>query len=294
MHPHDWLIIRASRPAAALESTILAHGLPRSEARAFADELFLAASDAGVTAAFVGVLDGRGIVGMTRDELHRLLDASGAVKTNASNLGLVIHARRHGATTVSTTLELAAAAGLRVFATGGIGGVHRGYASRLDISADLGAMARHPVAVVSSGCKNILDLTATRELLETLGIPVVGFRCDRFPAFYQRETDLPVDGRFDDADELADFLRFELSRTGRGVLVANPVPEADEIPAAEWDTWFRQAEQEMAAEQGRDATPALLARVHALSQGRTVRSNISLARSNARLGFGLAAAIGQR
>src|SRR5690606_10624096 len=138
------------------------------------------------------------------------------------------------ATTVSATMEIAAAAGLRLFATGGLGGVHRGYAQRLDISADLAALARFPVAVVCSGVKSLLDVESTREALESLGVPVVGFGTDRFPAFYRRASEAGVDARFDDPESLAAFLSQELARTGRAVVVANPIPAADEIAERDW------------------------------------------------------------
>ncbi len=202
-------------------------------------------------------------------------------------------------------MELAAGAGIRVFATGGLGGIHRGYAQRLDISADLAAFTRFPVAVVTSGCKSILDVASTREALETLGIPVVGYRTDRFPAFYQREAaagsggaprgsaGTDVDARFDDPAELAGFIRGELSRTGRGIVVCNPIPREAEIKPRDWDRWLAAAGTRFAVQtaQGRDATPAILAALHQVSKGATLRANIALALSNAELAGRLAACL---
>jgi pseudouridine-5'-phosphate glycosidase len=206
-------------------------------------------------------------------------------KVNRANLGVVVHRGQWGATTVGTTCELAAAVGLRIMATGGIGGVHRAYGTDLDISADLATLATTPMAVVTSGCKSILDVAATRELLETLGIPVIGFCTDSFPAFYLRESPQSVDARFDDPADLSAFLAFELDRTGRGVIVAHPVPEVDAIAPDDWDRWFAAANAAVAREAptGRDRTPALLAALHAVSDGRTLSANLSLVEANARL-----------
>lgn len=287
---NQWLTDRAKHPAVALETTILAHGLPPAEAPAIHAQFAEAVREAGASPTLIGVLNGKAIVGMTDDELATMLSADSVHKANRSNLGIMLARSRTAATTVSTTVELAAHAGIRIMATGGIGGVHKDYHAHLDISADLGAIASHPVAVVTSGCKNILDIAATREALETLGVPVVGFRCDTFPAFYQRSADLPLDHRFDDEAELARFIGFELDRTGRGVVVCNPIPADDEIPLAEWTEWLTRARAETEPGLGRDATPAVLARVHELSAGRTVRANIALATSNASLAGRLAAA----
>lgn len=193
-----------------------------------------------------------------------------------------------------TTMELAAGAGGSVFATGGIGGVHRGTAGggpSRDVSADLLAFTRFPVAVVTSGVKSILDIAATREMLETLGVPVVGFRADVFPAFYLREPDVTgvgsVDERFDDAAELARFVRFELARTARGIVVCNPIPPEHELAREDWTRWLAEAEARVAASAagstGRDATPAILGTLHDLSGGATLRANIELVVNNAGL-----------
>lgn len=290
IHHPARLINRAKAPAVALETTLLVHGIPKDRAPALADKLGETVKASGAHPALVGVVSGRPTVGMTGDELRALLDAPKVQKLNASNLGLALHAKAHGATTVSTTMELAHRAGVRLFATGGIGGVHKDYHLTPDISADLFALTRCRVAVVTSGCKNILDIRATRELLETLGIPVVGYKAASFPAFYQRETDLPLDAAFDDHEALADFLAFELARSPRGVVVANPIPAEAEIPQAEWDDLLARAQASPAvrAAAGRDATPALLAEVHRLSLGRTIEANIALALCNAALAGKLA------
>jgi pseudouridylate synthase len=285
------LVNRAGPAPVALETTLLAHGLPRAEALPLARELSEIVRRRGASAAVVGILAGTPVVGLTEAELASLLAAPDIPKVNTSNLGLALHRRSHGATTVSATMELAAAAGVRVFATGGIGGVHGGYGERWDISADLAALARFPVAVVASGVKSLLDVESTREALETLGIPVVGFRTDSFPAFYLRESEARVDARFDDPADLASFAAAELARTGRGVLIANPIPERDQITAADWDRWLEEAERRAALvpSQGRDRTPVLLGLLHEVSDGATLRANLALVRSNADLAAQVAA-----
>jgi pseudouridine-5'-phosphate glycosidase len=292
----NWLRARVSARSVALETTLLAHGVPRSDGAALARTLDGVVRAGGGQPATVGVLDGVAIVGMSDDELGRLLEAD-AVKTNASNLGVVLARRQAGATTVSATAELAARAGVRLFATGGLGGVHRGFHLHPDISSDLGALAKWPVAVVASGVKSILDVSATREALETLGVPCVGWRTDVFPAFYRRESDAaPLDARFDDLADLAAYLDLELQRSGRGVLVANPIPEHAEIAQADWSRWLAEAERRAhdAGATGRRATPALLGALHEVSAGATLRANIALVESNARLAGQIAARMPER
>lgn len=269
----------------ALETTLLLHGVPRDRSATLAASLDEIIRAERVRSAIVGVVRGVPTVGVTRAELAEMLEEPSVPKANTSNLGLLIHNGASAATTVSTTMELAALAGLRVFATGGIGGVHRGYGRKLDISADLTALARFPVAVVTSGVKSLLDVVSTREALETLGVPVVGFRTDAFPAFYLRESEASVDARFDDVRTLARFVRFELERTGRGVVVANPIPETDAIEPGLFKAWLEEAESRVAESisAGRDVTPKLLAALHELSGGATLKANIALIEANAEL-----------
>jgi pseudouridine-5'-phosphate glycosidase len=287
---------RARAGSVALETTLLLHGVPRAEGPGLARELAQIARDRGAQPVFVGVVAGRPTVGLTDTELNELFSAPTVPKANTANLGVLIHRRAHGATTVSTTMELAARAGVRAFGTGGLGGVHRDYASHLDISSDLAAFTRFPIAVVASGVKSILDVHATREMLESLGVPVVGYRTDHFPAFYLRQSAARLDARFDDAADLAAFVAHELARTGRGIVVANPVPAADELNEHEWRAWLDSATREAEAQdvRGRDLTPFLLGRVHALSEGKTLRANLSLIRSNTALAAELAALMSGR
>lgn len=276
---------RVTSRAVALETTLLVHGVPREASLGLAGELDEIVRSEGSTPALVGVVEGRAIAGMDRDELAAMLEAESVEKVNTANLGLALHAGRSAATTVSSTMEIASFAGLRVFATGGIGGVHKGYGERLDISADLLAFTRFPIAVVTSGVKSILDVISTREALESLGVTVVGFGTDAFPAFYLRDGGCGVDVRFDDAGDLADFVRWELARTGRGIVIANPIPAEHEIGQHDWESWLREAtaQAEARGASGRGVTPAVLGGLHEVSGGRTLAANIELVKSNARV-----------
>ncbi len=276
---------RVNSRAVALETTLLVHGVPQNASFRLAEELDAIVHAEDSTPALVGVVEGRATVGMNRAELQSMIEGGDVPKVNTANLGHAFHAGYSAATTVSSTMEIAAHAGLRVFATGGIGGVHRGYGERLDISADLVAFTRFPVAVVTSGVKSILDVVATREALESLGVTVVGFGTDTFPAFYMRDGGCGVDIRIDEPGELADFIRSELPRTGRGIVIANPIPADDEILRSDWEGWLQEAEQR-AIDQGvtgRDVSPAVLSGLHEVSGGRTLAANIALVKSNARV-----------
>ncbi len=292
--PPAKLVSRIGRAPVALETTLLIHGVPRESAASLAAELGTIIQQRGALPALVGVVGGIATVGITDSELGELLAADHIPKVNTANLGLALSQGVHAATTVSTTMEVAAAAGVRVFATGGLGGVHRGYGEHLDISADLAAFTRFPVAVVASGVKSILDVEATREVLESLGIPVVGYKTDRFPAFYLRESAAGVDARFEDVSSLASFVLAELARTSRGVLVCNPIPQEAELSREDWDRWLTDATRAAhdAGVKGRDMTPFLLAQLHTLSKGETLRANIELVKSNTALAAELAAAMG--
>ena len=277
------VITRAGPNAVALESTLLTHGVPREAAATLAAQLADIVRRHDVQPVLVGILEGRAIVGMDERELARLLAAERIAKVNTSNLGVVLHRGVAGSTTVSATMELCAHAGVRLIATGGIGGLHRGYGTRLDVSSDLAALARFPVAGVCSGVKAMLDVPATREALEALGVPVVGFGTDRFPAFYLRDGGSDVDEVFDDHADLGAYITEELARTGRGVLVVNPVPAEAEIGRDDWERWIERATDQTRRESGRRLTPAVLKKLHEVSDGRTLEANLALARSNTEL-----------
>lgn len=284
------ILSRAHPSAIGIESTLFIHGLPREQSPALAQRLAETAASHHASLAIIGVLAGRPIVGINADELRTLLESSHVPKINTANLGLAMHAGSHGAATVSAAIELAAAAGLRIIATGGIGGVHHPHHAAIDISADLAALARHPVAVVCSGPKSLLDVLSTRELLETLGVPVVGYQTDRFPAFYLRDGGTDVDARFDDPADLAKFINRELARSGRGVLVANPIPASHAIEPNVMRAWLDEAQRRAAGAQGRDLTPALLRELHVISQGATLAANLALVEANVALAARLCSA----
>lgn len=288
------LINRSGPRSVALETTLLAHGVPKGEGEKLARELGEVVRANGAEACVIGVVEGTPIVGLNDSELRTLLTASSVPKANSANLGVLLHWGSHAATTVSTTMELAAAARVRIFATGGLGGVHPDVACHLDVSSDLAAFTRYPVAVVTAGVKSLLNVEGTREVLETLGVPVIGYRTDQFPAFYLRESGARVDARFDEVDELARFVAAELQRSGRGVVVCNPIPETDEISRAVWDRWLDEAQTaaDDAGVRGRDVTPFVLGCLHRISNGATLRANIALVKSNAALAAQLAARMG--
>jgi pseudouridine-5'-phosphate glycosidase len=289
--------IAAGRPVVALETTLVTHGLPAGEGLACAEELEDIVRAAGAEPATIGVLDGALRVGLSRDERGRLAAAPDVAKLNLANLGVGVASGRAGSTTVAATLLAAHRAGIRVMATGGIGGVHRGASESFDVSSDLAALARFPVAVVCAGAKAVLDLAKTVEVLETLGVPVLGFRTDRFPAFYRRDSGLPVDARFDEMDALAEAVAGHFALTsGVGLVMANPVPVEDQMGCEVYEDALSRAlaEAEAAGVRGRAVTPFLLARLDALTASASVRVNRALLAHNARVAAGLAVALAAR
>jgi pseudouridine-5'-phosphate glycosidase len=288
------LALRRHRPVVALETTLVTHGLPHPQGLETALELEGLVRAGGATPATVGILDGAVRVGLARAELERLATAGDVAKVNPGNLAAVVAAGAPGSATVAATMFVAAQVGIRVFATGGIGGVHRDAAASGDVSADLVALARFPVAVVCAGAKAILDLAKTVEMLETLGVPVLGFGTDEFPAFYRRSSGQRVDRRCDSVDELARVARAHWALgLGTGVLVANPIPAADELPRAAYEQALESALAEAAERglRGREVTPFLLDRLRDLTGGATVKANLALLRNNARVAAELARAL---
>ena len=269
----------------ALESTLLAHGLPAPRNREVADELEAEVRAAGAVPATIAVLDGRPHVGLEAAELDRVC-AGGLEKLSVRDLGVAAGLGGSGATTVAATARLAALAGIRVFATGGLGGVHRDARETWDVSADLPALAVTPVLVVSAGVKSILDVGATLEVLETSSVPVLGYRTDRFPGFYRRDAGFPVPWRVDSPDAAAAAWRAHSALgPGSGMLLAQPVPEADELDAALHERLLAEGLR-LVAERGitgKDVTPALLEHFHAASDGASLATNVALVRANARL-----------
>jgi len=286
---------QTQRPVVALESTVIAHGLPYPDNVAAALEMEDAVRAEGAVPAILAVMDGRLRVGLTPVEIERLACGREPVaKLSRRNLAVAVAGGGLGATTVAATIIGAWVAGIPVMATGGIGGVHRGAPQTFDISADLAELARYPVIVVCAGAKSILDLPLTRELLETLGVPVLGYGTDEFPAFYSRTSGLAVDGRVDTPEDVVRVIeaKRDLDLDG-GVLVVNPVPEADALDAAVVAAAVERAQAEADARgiRGKDLTPFLLARVAALTGGASLAANRSLLRHNARLAGRLAVAL---
>ncbi|MDQ3299008.1 MAG: pseudouridine-5'-phosphate glycosidase [Myxococcota bacterium] len=283
----------AAHAIVALESTLLAHGMPWPENLAVARALEDAVRAHGGTPATIAIVDGRVRIGLLPDELERLArDGARFAKAGATDLAVHLARGTSAATTVSATAALAARAGIRVFATGGIGGVHRGDAA--DVSHDLIALARTPIAVVSAGAKAILDLPRTLETLETLGVLVIGYRTSEFPAFYARSSGLALEHRTDTADELAAIVRRHWDELdGGGVLVCNPIPAE---AALDVDDAIRDAlaNAEAAHITGKRLTPYLLARLAEVTAGASIRANRALAVHNAEVGAALAVAIAAR
>ncbi|HET6620256.1 MAG TPA: pseudouridine-5'-phosphate glycosidase [Dongiaceae bacterium] len=278
----------------ALESTIIAHGMPHPGNIETARALERIIRAEGALPATIAVLDGRLKVGLEGAALEHLAQSPEMAKASVRDLPALMATRRDGATTVASTMRIAAMAGIRVFATGGIGGVHRGAEATGDVSADLTELARSPVAVVSAGAKAILDLPRTLEVLETLSVPVIGYQCDEFPAFYSRASGLRIPVRADSPQEVAAILaaRWRLADPG-GALVANPIPAADEIPAERIEGQIAAALADAAAHgiAGKEVTPFLLARIRDLTQGESQRANVALALNNARLAANIAVAL---
>ncbi len=277
-------------PVVALESTVITHGLPQPQNLELARDMEQQVRDNDATPATVALLDGEIRIGLSDEELVRLSESDSVLKVSHRDFATAILKKKNGGTTVAGTMFAAQLAGIKVFATGGIGGVHK--ESSFDISTDLRALAEIPMIVVCAGAKAILDLPATLEYLETMGVPVVGFQTDEFPAFYSRESGLHVSVRLDSPKEIADFARAHWDLGMRSaVLVTNPVPETEAISQVEMEPMILQASEE-AIEQGihgQKLTPFLLGRISELTEGKSLRTNLALLLNNARLAARIAA-----
>jgi len=277
--------LAARTPVVALESTIISHGMPYPQNVELANEVEAIVRDNGATPATIAVIDGRCCVGLDPAQLERLATGTGVHKATTRDLPWLMATGATGATTVAATMRIAAMSDIRVFGTGGIGGVHRGAATSFDISADLAELATTPVAVVSAGVKSILDIALTLERLETLGVPVVVNGSDEFPSFYSRTSGLPAPRRLDGPAALARYLDATWNELGltTGISIANPIPVEDEIPAAEIGAFVEEAlaELDRRGVSGQDVTPFLLARIVERTQGRSLLANLALVRNNA-------------
>ena len=274
---------RAGKPLVALESTVITHGLPQGVNLDLARTMEDVVRAEGATPATIAVLDGRICVGLEADELARLANDKQVRKLSTRDLAAALVDKTSGGTTVAATLRVAALAGIRAFATGGIGGVHRG--SNWDISADLPELASQAVLLVCAGAKAILDLEATLEQCETRGIPVLGYQTDEFPAFYSIQSGLPVSARVDTPQDAAALARAHWELGGGGLLLAAPPPAESALPKADVESWIAQALLEAEAQglRGQPVTPYLLSRVNELSEGKSMEANLALLKNNARI-----------
>jgi pseudouridine-5'-phosphate glycosidase len=284
----------AGKPIVALESTIISHGMPYPQNVQTAREVEQVIRDAGAVPATIAIIDGRICIGLADEQLELLGQSKDAIKVSRRDLAYVLSQKKLGATTVAATMICAKLAGIEVFVTGGIGGVHRGAETSFDISADLQELAQTGVAVVCAGVKSILDIGLTLEYLETHGVPVVSVGQPAFPAFFTRDSGFRADFQLDTPEEQARFIRtkWQLGLEG-GVVVSNPVPEAAAMKNEEIDTIIAQALREAGQQgvKGKAVTPFLLARIKELTGGRSLATNIALVKHNALVGAKLAVAL---
>jgi pseudouridine-5'-phosphate glycosidase len=284
--------LAANKPVVALESTVIAHGLPRPTNLELAQRLETDLRTAGVSPATIGIIGGELTVGLNDEQIKLLAEDSSVKKISTRDIPVAIARGWNGATTVASTSWIAHRAGIRVFATGGIGGVHRGVLA--DISADLPELERTPLIVVCSGAKIVLDLPATREWLETHGVTIVGFQCDEMPAFYSRHSGLPVDVRANSANEVVEIFNAQRDlQMDTALLLTVPVPPEFEVDAEQLRRVLNEALEKAERQEitGRDITPFLLAQMAQFSDGATLRANISLLENNARVAGEIAKAL---
>lgn len=285
------IALAGGQPVLALESTIIAHGMPYPDNLEFAREAENLVRASGVAPATIAILGGKICVGLNSDQLEKLASDKAVAKVATREIGLTLAQKGSGATTVSATMKLARLAGISVFATGGIGGVHRGAESSFDISADLVELSRTAVIVVSAGAKAILDLPKTLEYLETMSVPVIGYRTSEFPAFYSRNSGLELTNRLDHAGQIAAAFHHQIELgIESGMLVANPLPEAFDIPFDEMERYIDKAisDADQAQIIGKKLTPYLLGRIVQLTGGRSLEANRALALNNVALGCKIA------
>lgn len=286
--------LAAGRPVVALESTIITHGMPYPDNGAMAANVEKIISDEGAVPATIAVVNGRIKIGLSDGERESLAMTGDAMKLSRADFAFAVAEGRTGGTTVAATMIAAHMAGIKVFATGGIGGVHKGAEKSFDISADLDELSRTPVIVVSAGAKAILDIEKTLEVLETRGVPVIGHGCETMPAFWSRQSPFRAPLTLDTPEKIAKLFktRQALGIDG-GVLVANPVPAADEIPATEMAGYIEAAQKAAEAQNvtGKAVTPFLLGKILEITNGRSLKTNIALVENNARVAARVARAL---
>lgn len=285
--------IKNNQPIVALESTIISHGMPYPQNVEMAQKTEQIIRDNGAVPATIAIIDGKFKIGLEAEDLELLATAEGVVKVSRRDLAEVIAKKQIGATTVATTMIGAHLAGIRVFVTGGIGGVHRGFEDHMDVSADLDELGKTPVTVICAGAKAILDLPRTLEYLETKGVPVTGYQTDYLPAFFSSTSEYKLNSRADSVEEIAATMKAAdaLNLQG-GMVIANPIPKEHEIPNEEINAIIAQAlkEEKEAGVKGKDSTPFLLAKIVELTEGRSLDTNIELVYNNAKIGAQIAAA----
>ena len=294
VHPPVAEALAANRPVVALESTIITHGMPYPQNVEMAAAVEGVIAEGGAVPATVAVLNGRIKVGLSEGEREQLAQSKNARKVSRADLAFAVSSGESAGTTVAATMMIAHMAGIQVFATGGIGGVHKGASDSFDVSADLMELGRTNTIVVAAGAKAILDIPKTLEVLETQGVPVIGYQTDAMPAFWSRESGLEAPLRIDTAEAIAAFQkqRDALGIAG-GMLVANPIPQESEIPQAEMNGYIEAAQADMERDDvtGKDVTPYMLARIVELTGGKSLESNIALVKNNARLAAAIAVAL---
>jgi pseudouridine-5'-phosphate glycosidase len=286
--------LEEGRPVVALESTLISHGFPYPENLEVAGEMEEIIRGCGVVPATIAIIRGKIKVGLTRGELEFMATSKDILKASRRDLAVIVAKGLNGATTVAATMLVAEKAGIRVFATGGIGGVHRGAEKTFDISADLQELARTPVAVVCSGAKSILDLPLTEEYLETMGVPVIGFESEELPAFYCRESGLKVDYVVNDEKEAARIIRaMQDLGLGGGIIIANPVPEEYALSMEYMNEMIERAVKAAEKEEikGKSLTPYLLNKIKELTGGKSLKANIELVKNNALVAAKIARAL---
>lgn len=283
--------LKAKKPIVALESTIISHGMPYPENLITAKAIEDIIRKGGATPATMAIIDGRIKIGLTEKELLMLAKSKDVIKTSRRDIPYVVGSKKNGATTVSGTMILAALAGIKVFVTGGIGGVHRGAEETMDISADLTELAQTNVAVICAGAKSVLDLPKTLEFLETQGVPVVGYKTKELPAFYTRDSGLKVDYEMSSPQEIATMIhtKWALGLKG-GLVVANPIPEKNALEHKFITALIEKALKEAAKKgiHGKEVTPFLLSRLKTLTEGKSLVANIALVKNNAVVGTQIA------
>ncbi len=285
---------KSDKAIVALESTIITHGMPYPQNLEMAREVEQVVRDHGAVPATIAIMDGQMRAGLSEVDLERLAkEGTSAAKASRRDMASILATKRMAGTTVATTMQICALAEIKIFATGGIGGVHRGASESFDISADLNELSKTPVGVVCAGAKSILDIAKTLEVLETNGVPIIGYKSEAFPAFYLRDSGFPVDQNFDEVEQIANMLKIQWQLKMGGVLIANPIPKENEMEKSEIDGYISQALNEAKKRNitGKDITPFLLKSIFEMSKGKSLKANIALVKNNAKVAAKIALAL---